>query len=151
MRSSSGLVRRGWRLINVVVSGRGGKALVDRSSAVVDAVSLARDLSNEPGGSLTPTAFAERAKAVGAAAGLKVAVWDERRITREKLGGLLAVNQGSTNPARFVRLTYTPKGRPRGRVALVGKGITFDSGGLSLKTATGMATMKVDMSGGELT
>jgi leucyl aminopeptidase len=75
-------------------------------------------------------------------------VWDERRISREKLGGLLAVNQGSTNPARLVRLQYTPTRRTERRVALVGKGITFDSGGLSLKTGAGMMTMKVDMSGG---
>ncbi|MDH3679744.1 MAG: leucyl aminopeptidase [Acidimicrobiia bacterium] len=134
--------------IAVVAKGRGMKAEVQRASAVVDAVALARDLSNEPGGSLTPEAFAAKAKEVGAAAGLKVTVWDERKIAREKLGGLQAVNQGSVNPARFVRLQYTPAKRTRSRVALVGKGITFDSGGLSLKTANGMATMKVDMSGG---
>ena len=134
--------------VSVVAGGRGVKAVVDRGSVLADAVLLARDLSNEPGGSLTPVSFAAKAKEVGTAAGLKVAVWDERRIAREKLGGLQAVNQGSTNPARFVRLQYTPSGRPKGRVALVGKGITFDSGGLSLKTATGMATMKIDMSGG---
>lgn len=134
--------------VAVVVPGRGGKALVDRASAVVDAVELARDLANEPGGSLTPEAFARRATEVGAAGGLKVTVWDERKIAREKLGGLMAVNQGSTHPARLVRLQYTPARRSDTRVALVGKGITFDSGGLSLKTGAGMMTMKVDMSGG---
>jgi leucyl aminopeptidase len=134
--------------VSVVVAGRGGKALVDRAAAVVDAVCLARDLANEPGGSLTPDAFARRAAEVGAAAGLKVTVWDERRIVREKLGGLVAVNLGSTNPARLVRLQYTPARRTDRRVALVGKGITFDSGGLSLKTGAGMMTMKVDMAGG---
>ncbi|MEZ5408829.1 MAG: leucyl aminopeptidase [Acidimicrobiales bacterium] len=134
--------------VTVVVPGRGGRALVDRASAVVDAVCLARDLANEPGGSLTPEAFARKATEVGTAAGLKVTVWDERRIAREKLGGLVAVNQGSVNPARLVRLQYTPARRTDRRVALVGKGITFDSGGLSLKTGAGMMTMKVDMSGG---
>ncbi|MGF1598283.1 MAG: leucyl aminopeptidase [Acidimicrobiales bacterium] len=134
--------------VTVVLSGRGAKAAVERAVAVADAVELARDLSNEPGGSLTPEAFADRAREVAQAAGLKVTVWDERRIAREKLGGVLAVNQGSTHPPRFVRLQYTPTGRARARVALVGKGITFDSGGLSLKTAVGMAQMKVDMSGG---
>ena len=132
----------------VVVKGRGAKVAVDRASAVADAVALARDLTNEPGGSLTPERFAAVAKERGTAAGLKVAVWDEKRIARERLGGVVAVNQGSGNPARFVRLTYGPQGRSRARVALVGKGITFDSGGLSLKTAAGMATMKVDMAGG---
>jgi leucyl aminopeptidase len=134
--------------VAVVVKGRGSKALVERAAAVADAVNLARDLANEPGGSLTPAAFADRAKAVGAETGLKVTVWDERRIAREKLGGIQAVNQGSTHPARLVKLTHTPSGRAKGHVALVGKGITFDSGGLSLKTSAGMATMKVDMSGG---
>ena len=134
--------------VALVAKGRGVKAEVERASAVVDAVELARDLGNEPGGSLTPQAFAARAKEVAAEAGLKITVWDERKIGREKLGGLLAVNQGSTHPARLVRLRYTPTKRPKGTVALVGKGITFDSGGLSLKTAAGMATMKIDMSGG---
>ncbi|MEM8922576.1 MAG: leucyl aminopeptidase [Actinomycetota bacterium] len=134
--------------VSVVVKGRGTKAAVERAVAITDAVRFARDLSNEPGGSLTASAFADRAKAVGADTGLKVTVWDERRIAREKLGGVIAVNQGSEEPPRFVKIEYRPTGRATGRVALVGKGITFDSGGLSLKTATGMATMKVDMSGG---
>ncbi len=134
--------------VTVVVGGRGAKAATERAVAVADAVALARDLSNEPGGSLTAASFADRAKEVGEATGLKVTVWDERRIAREKFGGLIAVNQGSEEPPRFVRLSYRPAGRPKGQVALVGKGITFDSGGLSLKTAAGMATMKVDMSGG---
>ncbi len=134
--------------VSIVVGGRGAKALVERASAVATAVELARDLANEPGGSLTPDAFAKRATDVGTKAGLKVMVWDERRIVKERLGGLVAVNQGSTNPARLVRLQYTPAKRTDVRVALVGKGITFDSGGLSLKTAAGMMTMKVDMAGG---
>lgn len=133
--------------ITVVRKGRGVKADVEKAAAVADAVALARDLANEPGGSLTPEVFASRAKEVGTAAGLKVTVWDERKIATEKLGGVLAVNQGSDNPPRFVKLEYRPT-KPQGRLALVGKGITFDSGGLSLKTAVGMATMKVDMSGG---
>ncbi|MGI9611365.1 MAG: leucyl aminopeptidase [Acidimicrobiales bacterium] len=134
--------------VSLVVKGRGVKAEVERASAVADAVELARDLGNEPGGSLTPEAFAAKAKEVGAASGLKVTVWDERKIAREKLGGLQAVNQGSTHPPRFVHLRYTPPKRSKATVALVGKGITFDSGGLSLKTAAGMSTMKIDMSGG---
>lgn len=134
--------------VTVVVKGRGAKAAVDKAVAVADAVALARDLANEPGGSLTPTAFAAKAKEVGAETGLKVTAWDKRRITREKLGGVLAVNQGSEEPPVFLKLEYRPSSKPTGKVALVGKGITFDSGGLSLKTAAGMMTMKVDMSGG---
>ncbi|MEM7338574.1 MAG: leucyl aminopeptidase [Actinomycetota bacterium] len=134
--------------VTVVAKGRGVKAAVTSATAIADAVVLARDLSNEPGGSLTPEAFAAKAKLVGTAVGLKVTVWDEKKIAREKLGGLIAVNQGSVHPARFLRLSYTPKAKPKATIALVGKGITFDSGGLSLKTAAGMMQMKIDMSGG---
>jgi leucyl aminopeptidase len=133
--------------VAVVGGGPGLRAAVTRANAVADAVVLARDLVNEPGGSLTPPAFAERARQVARAHGLRVTVWDERRIARERLGGLVAVNKGSTQPARFVRLRYQPPGRAKAVVALVGKGITFDSGGLSIKTAQGMASMKIDMAG----
>jgi leucyl aminopeptidase len=79
---------------------------------------------------------------------VRVSVWDKERIEAERLGGLLAVNKGSELPPRMLFLTYKPSGRkPKAEVALVGKGITFDSGGLSIKTAAGMATMKCDMAG----
>lgn len=142
----------------VVASGRSRKAELATANAVVDAVELARDLVNEPGGSLTPAAFVAVAKKKATvASGLKLTVWDTARIKREKLGGLLAVNQGSVHPPKFLIIDYKPKGRAAAtgskakrpkRVALVGKGITFDSGGLSLKTATGMMAMKGDMAGG---
>lgn len=136
------------RKVNVVARGAGRKAAFDRAIATVEAVLFARDLINEPGGSLTPAAFAERAVERARAVGLKATVWDERRIARQRFGGLLAVNKGSTHPPRFVVVDYLPAGRPVGSVGLVGKGITFDSGGLSLKTGTGMMTMKIDMAGG---
>ena len=116
-------------------------------------VGLARDLVNEPPSSLTPEKFAgifvERFSMVD---GLTVEVWDGERIAAERLGGLLGVARGSTQPPRLVRVEYRPADPLEidGRVphlALVGKGITFDSGGLSLKTATGMETMKTDMGG----
>jgi len=133
--------------VTIVASGRGIKADLARAEALADAVVLARDLTNEPGGSLTPESFAAKATEAAATAGLGIEVWDEKRIGAEKLGGLIAVNQGSVNPPRLVHLSYAPEGAQT-RVVLVGKGITFDSGGLSLKTAAGMATMKVDMAGG---
>lgn len=109
---------------------------------------MVRDLVNEPGGTMLPVAFAAKAKEIAAASGLKATIWDEKRIAKEKMGGILAVNQGSTHPPRFLMLSYTPKTKPTANLALVGKGITFDSGGLSLKTGAGMMTMKVDMAGG---
>ena len=115
-----------------------------------EATNLCRDLVNEPGGMLTAAEFADRAKVEGAANGLKVTVRDEAALRRMGFGGLLAVNQGSVQPPRFVELAYDPPraGRSTPTVALVGKGITFDSGGLSIKTAAGMTNMKDDMAGG---
>ncbi len=138
------------RLERVVLVGTGGRrvqAAMDVASATCSGVALARDLVNEPGGSLTPRRLAEAAEAVAAEAGLSVEVWDEKAIARERLGGLVAVNRGSVEPPRLIRLRYEAEGRSRGSVTLVGKGITFDSGGLSIKTADGMSTMKDDMGG----
>ncbi len=143
-KSASGSLRR----VNVVARGAGAKAAFTRATATIAGVSLARDLINHPGGHLTPVAFADAAKVACKNAGVKISVWDEKRIARERLGGVLAVNQGSTHPPRFLVMDYVPTGKATGSVALVGKGITFDSGGLSIKTGTGMMTMKVDMAGG---
>ncbi len=136
------------RKVSVVASGAGSRAAFNEGVAIVDAVSLARDLVNEPGGSLTPAVFADKARAALRGTGVKLSVWDEKRIEKERLGGLMSVNQGSTHPPRFLVMEYKPQGRAAGKVALVGKGITFDSGGLSIKTGSGMMTMKVDMTGG---
>ncbi|HEY5026400.1 MAG TPA: leucyl aminopeptidase [Acidimicrobiales bacterium] len=124
-----------------------------RGGVVADAVGLARDLVNEPPSSLTPTRFAEAAEDHAAGrAGVTVEIWDEQRIVDERLGGLLGVARGSAEPPRLLKISYEPRdpltvdGRVP-HVILVGKGITFDSGGLSLKTPDGMTTMKTDMSG----
>lgn len=121
---------------------------------VAKAVFLARDLVNEPASFTTPTRLAEQAKAL-AKEGLAVEVWDKRRLAAEKFNGTLAVSRGSSEEPRFIKLTYRPpakaakgeRGARLKKVALVGKGITFDSGGLSLKPAKSMETMKTDMAG----
>jgi leucyl aminopeptidase len=95
---------------------------------------------------MTPRRLAAVATEVAFAGGLDVDVWDEGRMSMERLGGLLGVAAGAAEPARMIRLVYDPPGA-RGTLALVGKGITFDSGGLSLKTSDGMRTMKDDMGG----
>ncbi len=118
-----------------------------RGATVVEAVILARDLVNEPAGDMTPTRLAQIATETAERTGLNVSVWDEPTIVAERLGGLLGVARGSDEAPRLVQLVYEPSGESRGTIALVGKGITFDSGGLSLKTADGMMTMKTDMSG----
>ncbi|MGQ0742920.1 MAG: leucyl aminopeptidase [Acidimicrobiales bacterium] len=117
-----------------------------RGRAMASAMCLARDLINEPAATMTPRRLVEVATEVAARGGLQIDVWDENRIMAERLGGLAGVALGSDEPARLIRLTYDPPGATR-TLALVGKGITFDSGGLSIKTADGMETMKTDMSG----
>jgi leucyl aminopeptidase len=134
------------RLREVVVL-TGAKAAVAAGVRAAEATCLARDLVNEPGGSLTAPALADRAAAMAEAAGLDCTVHDEKAIRRLGFGGLLTVNKGSTQPPRFVELRYDGGGRRAPTVDLVGKGITFDAGGLSIKTAEGMAAMKSDMSG----
>jgi len=128
---------------------------LERGCVIADATRLARDLSNEPAGALTPSQLAEVAVEVAERSGLEATILDEAAIADAGLGGLLGVAAGSSQPPRLIKLVYEPadidarKGLD-GRVptvALVGKGITFDSGGLSIKTAEGMKPMKTDMSG----
>jgi leucyl aminopeptidase len=119
---------------------------VERARATAGAACLARDLVNEPAGAMTPVRMAEVAAEVAAAAGLDITVLDEEDIERERLGGLRGVSLGSTQPPRLIQLSWSPP-EATATVALVGKGITFDSGGLSIKSAEGMMTMKTDMSG----
>ena len=137
-------------LAKVVLTGSAAaaaKTAAADAEAVLAGVSLARDLVNEPGGSLTAPKFANKVRRMAKETGLTVKVMDEAAIKRARLGGLLGVNRGSTNPPRFVELTYTPKGRATGTLALVGKGITFDTGGLSIKSGQAMMDMKMDMGG----
>ncbi len=116
------------------------------AETVARAVNLARDWVNTPASDLTPAMFADSVVAHDSSAKVKVTVLDEKQLTKQGCGGILGVGQGSSNPPRLVKLEYSPR-RPAAHLALVGKGITFDSGGLSLKTGTGMMTMKCDMSG----
>lgn len=123
---------------------------IRRGLVIGEAQNLARELVNEPGNRLTPRLFAERAADVARQTGLGVEVWDEKRIAEEKMGAFLSVAQGSDEPPRFVVLTYQPPNPRPGSpvVGLIGKGITFDSGGVSIKPSEGMEKMKYDMAGG---
>ena len=155
--------------VTIVTSGdlRAARTAVAGATAVAKAVGFARDLVNLPGGELTPPRFALLGAERAEAAGLEAEVLDEAAIAELGLGGLLAVNKGSVHPPRLLKLTYTPavadaagsegdteqegsEGGGEGggvTVALVGKGITFDSGGLSIKPAESMIGMKMDMAG----
>lgn len=114
---------------------------------VARATALARDLTNTPSSEKTPAWLAEQARGIADEHGLAVRVWDADALRRDGFGGILGVGMGSVHPPRLVELTYEPDA-PDGHVVLVGKGITYDSGGLSLKPAAGMQTMKTDMAGG---
>ncbi len=122
------------------------RAAIREASVIAEAVSLTRDLVNAPPNDLYPETFAARAAEVGSAAGLEVEVLDPRALRRGRYGGVLAVGNGSTRAPRLVRLHHRPA-RSRARIALVGKGITFDSGGLNLKPGSSMRDMKSDMGG----
>jgi leucyl aminopeptidase len=117
-----------------------------RAEVIANAVALVRDLVNTAPSDLVPAVLAARAEQVAAEAGLAVTVLAEDALAAGGYGGLLGVGQGSVNPPRLVRLEHAPEGAARSLV-LAGKGITFDSGGLSLKPAKSMETMKSDMSG----
>ena len=126
-----------------------GAAALLWASAVAGGVNLARDLGNEPGKALTPEAFARKAVEVGASAGLQVEVLGPDDLAELGAEAMLAVGGGSAHPPRLIRLTYAPAGADETRVVgLVGKAITFDTGGYSIKPYEGMLDMKSDMSGG---
>jgi leucyl aminopeptidase len=108
---------------------------------------LTRDLVNEPANELNPARLATEAQKMAKAAGLKCTVLDRKEIEKRSMKLLIAVGQGSVNEPRFIHLTYTPKKKPKKRLVFVGKGLTFDSGGLCIKPAAGMGEMKSDMSG----
>ena len=118
-----------------------------RGCILGDAVNLARDLVNRPPQEITPVGFAERAKTVAAETGLAIEIFDQPRLEAERMQSLLAVARGSDQPPRMVRLEHRGAAAEAPVLALVGKGVTFDSGGLSLKPTDGMLTMKCDMAG----
>jgi len=122
------------------------KLIETEARAIADGIRTVRDLGNGPGNLITPTRLAERAEQVAKDVGVKCTVYDKKAIEKMKMGGLLAVNRGSHEEPRFVVLEYAPR-RAKQHVALVGKGITFDSGGISIKPADRMEEMKFDMCG----
>ncbi len=120
---------------------------LDKAAAVVKATCLARDLVNEPASTLTPGQLAGHAERAARELGLHYSEMGPKEMAKERMELLLAVSRASVEEPRVVRLEYTPKGPAKKKIVLVGKGLTFDSGGLDLKTAEGMLEMKVDMSG----
>ena len=132
------------RFATLVLVGDADPAAVEVASAIARGVILARDLVNRPAKDKPPAALADIASALSR--DLAVTVYDEQAIAEKGFGGLAAVNAGADQPARMVVMEYRPEGA-ESTVAFVGKGIVFDSGGLSIKPAAGMETMKTDMAG----
>jgi len=128
-----------------IAKGRG--RAVEEAERMAEATAYARDLANEPPNVLTPEALADEALALAEAAGFEARVLGPEEIEALGMGAFLAVARGSANPPRLIHLTYRPEEKPRRRVALVGKGICFDTGGYSLKPSDRMRHMKADMSG----
>lgn len=121
-----------------------------RGQIIANSAILARRLAFHPGNIITPTTFAEEAKSIARKNRLKIQVLNEKQIKKEKMNALLAVAQGSDRPPRFIMLEYRQGKTGRKPIVLVGKGITFDSGGISIKPAPDMDEMKGDMSGGAI-
>jgi len=121
---------------------------IERIRIIAEQVALVRDLTNRSGGDLFPQALADAAVAAaeGAGGAVTVEVWDEKRLLAEGCGGIAGVGQGSSRPPRLVKVSYAPQGAKK-HVALVGKGITYDTGGYSLKPAEAMSGMQNDMGG----
>jgi leucyl aminopeptidase len=127
-----------------------GEKGIARGRIIAEAQNFTRDLVNEPSNKLTPRILAEKAEAMAKAAGLAVEILDEKKIAELKMGALLSVAQGSVEPPRMIVITYTPANPKPGApvIGLVGKAVTFDTGGISIKPADGMEKMKYDMAGG---
>ena len=121
-----------------------------RGRIIAESQNFARDLINEPSNKLTPKILAEKAEAMAKQAGLAVEILDEKKITELKMGALLSVSQGGPEPPRVMVVTYTPASPKPGApvIGLIGKAVTFDTGGISIKPADGMEKMKYDMAGG---
>lgn len=128
----------------------------ERGRIIGESVNFTRDMANEPGAYMTPTDMAERAREAAGEFGLSIDVLDEARMEQEGMGALLSVSAGSEQPAKLIILKYTPRSEGADKtdeqgkelLAFVGKGVTFDSGGISIKPGENMELMKYDMTGG---
>lgn len=133
--------------VGVVYVAGGEESGLEKGALIACGQLLARDLANEPGNVINPLTLAEKAQEVAQQGNFECRVYDEKELAEMKMGLLLAVGQGSKTPPRLIHLVYRPREEPLGRIALVGKGITFDTGGLNIKPGEYMRTMKGDKTG----
>lgn len=134
------------KTVNLISSKSVQKSDLDRIKVLSDALNQTRDLVNAPGNDLYPAKMAEIVKSQSKIPGVTVEIWDEKKLAKEKCTGILSVGQGSVRGPRLVKITYSPA-KAKAHLALVGKGITFDTGGISLKPPLGILGMKYGMAG----
>jgi len=134
------------KTVNLISSKSVQKSDLDRIKVLSDALNQTRDLVNAPGNDLYPAKMAEIVKSQSKIPGVTVEIWDEKKLAKEKCTGILSVGQGSVRGPRLVKITYSPA-KAKAHLDLVGKGITFDTGGISLKPPLGILGMKYDMAG----
>ncbi|MBP6821284.1 MAG: leucyl aminopeptidase [Acidobacteria bacterium] len=127
------------------------KSGIERGRIIAEATNFGREVINEPSNLMTPTELAAKAAEVAKSYGLELDVLEEEKMRELGMGSLLGVAQGSAEPAKLIVLTYTPKTKSDETIAIVGKGVTFDTGGISIKPSDGMEKMKYDMAGGATT
>jgi leucyl aminopeptidase len=134
----------------VLLAGESVRAAAERGIVLAESQNFTRELVNEPGNLLTPGVLAERARAMAEAAGLECEILDQDRMRQLGMGALLGVAQGSAEPPYLIIVRYKPAGGPNcaDHLGLIGKGVTFDTGGVSIKPSEGMEKMKYDMAGG---
>lgn len=132
--------------VTVVSSHKPSTAALERALVLAESTNTIRDLVNSPANDIYPQSLAAAIQKLSRGAGVTVEIWDEKRLAADGFGGILSVGKGSSRPPRLVRVEYKPK-NAKAHLAFVGKGITFDSGGLSIKPATSMVGMKYDMAG----
>jgi leucyl aminopeptidase len=142
--------KKGEKRVDVVTIAGGAEAAVERGVTLAEAQNVARSLVNEPGNLLTPLTLAERAREVAQQSGLECDVLEESQMRHMGMGSLLGVSIGSANPPALIVMKYHPAHEPAAKdhLGLVGKGVTFDTGGISIKPSDGMEKMKYDMAGG---
>lgn len=135
------------RIVSSKISEKTAQQILQRAVILAEAAYLTRDLQTTPGNDMTPSDIAKAAQEAGKDAGFNVTVWDEKKLAQEGMNGILSVGQGSANPPRFIQMEWNASKKNLPTVVLVGKGISFDTGGISIKPALGMDEMKMDMSG----
>lgn len=135
-------------LIHAQAASAGFKKALTEALILAETVNFSRRLGDLPGNYMTPTQLANEAVQAAKGTGLKVTVWDKAKLEKEKMGGLLGVSRGSSQDPRFIIMEYKGAAQSKKPVVFVGKGLTFDSGGISIKPSGGMEEMKYDMCGG---